>query len=148
MKWYSIFLSVLQIHSKLYVSSFSQNIIRQKATLMHVLKTIVFKKATDFRCLSFHVAIFAKHFAQDRILGCTNALVLNLKRSQLFERFMFFTSKTSSGEKLQVRFEFVWNVFVLNQAASRPKYREVAWMLSEKLYFCTTCCFIIFYSLA
>ena len=75
-------------------------------------------------------------------------LVLNLKRSQLFERFMFFTSKTSSGEKLQVRFEFVWNVFVLNQAASRPKYREVAWMLSEKLYFCTTCCFIIFYSLA
>lgn len=115
---------------------------------MHVLKTIVFKKATDFRCLSFHVAIFAKHFAQDRILGCTNMLVLNLKRSQLFERFMFFTSKTSSGEKLQVRFEFVWNVFVLNQAASRPKYREVAWMLSEKLYFCTTCCFIIFYSLA
>ena len=73
-------------------------------------------------------------------------LVLNLKRSQLFERLMFLTSKTS-GEKLPVRFEFVWNVFVLNQASSRPNYREVAWMLSEKLYFCTNCCFINFYSL-
>lgn len=73
-------------------------------------------------------------------------LVLNLKRSQLFKRFMFLTSKTLSGQKL--RFEFVRNVFVLNQAALRPKYREVAWMLPEKLYFCTTCCFIIFYSLA